>query len=78
MVQLKIQTNFVNLKIAIKEPSLSDCLVNCNFIKGGLLIKGALKNVSDRDCFFNYVTLQSALVKLFVERKILVGLFKNH
>lgn len=63
MVQLKIQTNFVNLKIAIKEPSLSDCLVNCNF--KGLLIKGALKNVSDRDWFFfHYITLQSALVEL--------------
>lgn len=48
MVQLKIQTNFVKLKIAIKEPSLSDCL-GSDGNKSGLLIKGTLKNVSECD-----------------------------
>lgn len=76
MVQLKIQTNFVNLKIAIKEPSLSDCLVNCNF--KGLLIKGALKNVSDRDWFFLSLYNAAVCTCRTLVFAILKGILKNH
>lgn len=49
MVQLKIQTNFVNLKFKLAGPSLSDCLESGGGLKSGLAIKGNVKCVSDGD-----------------------------
>jgi hypothetical protein len=47
MVQLKIHTNFVNLKFSIAGPSLGDCLERNGGLKSGLAIKGTVKYVSN-------------------------------
>lgn len=60
MVQLKIQTNFVNLKFQLAGPSLSDCLESGG-LKSGLAVKGIVKCVSDGDDLTNAcLTLMSA------------------
>lgn len=72
MVQLKIQTNFVNLKFNIAGPSLSDCLETNLELKSGLAIKGTVNNVSLKaeNCFNvkHGEKIQSFLIKLKIWR----------